>query len=212
MVATAALGAGVVVACQSSGERAYEPPRTRVVQPGAPGQSGRTLSPDELRKLSPPGYNAADTRFMQRMIHHHAQALQMTGLVQDRAQSRDLPLLAGRIEASQRDEITRMEQWLKERGTDVPNSHTDHAMHGEPMPGMLTPEQLTQLQQARGVDFDRLFLRLMVQHHEGALVMVRELYATGGGLEPAADRFAREVEADQEIEIRRMGELLAKLG
>jgi len=114
--------------------------------------------------------------------------------------------LAGRIDVSQRDEISLMRRWLAEHRE--PTTAPDHAGH-ENMPGMLTPDQLGRLEAARGADFDRKFLQFMIQHHEGALTMVRELYAAGGGLEPASDRFAREVNADQTIEIRRMRSMLA---
>ncbi|MGS2617875.1 DUF305 domain-containing protein [Micromonospora sp. LZ34] len=210
--AIVAAGAALFAVLQLTGDRAEEPPATRVVQPGAPGQAGRTLSPAERAQLPPPpAHTAADTQFMQRMIAHHAQALEMTALVTDRAESREVSLLARRIETSQRDEIAQMQRWLTERGEQVPGPHAHHAGHDAVMPGMLTPEQLGQLTRARGAEFDRLFLDLMIRHHNGALTMVQQLYAAGGGLEPASDRFAREVNADQAIEIRSMQELLAKL-
>ncbi len=211
VLAAVALNVGLLVAFHGAGDASTEPTGPRVIQPGAPGQPGRTLAADELATFSPPAHTAADTLFMQRMIPHHAQALEMTALVRSRSRSPDLPLLASRIEVSQRDEITQMERWLKDRGEEVPGPHLSHAGHDKLMPGMLNDEQLNQLEQAHGAEFDRLFLELMIHHHEGALTMVRELYATGGGLEPASDRFAREVNADQDIEIRRMQELLATL-
>jgi len=176
----------------------------RVVQPGAPGQPGRTLSRDDLTTFAPPTHTPADARFMQRMIAHHEQALAMTALVDGGDAGADVRLLAGRIEISQREEIAQMRRWLTDRG-----EATGHAHHGEPMPGMASAEQLDRLRRARGAEFDRTFLQLMIAHHEGALEMVRELYAAGGGLEPACDRFAREVNADQSIEIARMRALLA---
>ncbi|GIG92664.1 DUF305 domain-containing protein [Plantactinospora endophytica] len=219
LVATVALGAVVFALVRFAGGGADEPADTagpaataRVVQPGAPGQTGRTLSPGEQSKLPPPpAHTAADTQFMQRMIAHHTQALEMTALVADRAQSPEVSLLAGRIQTSQRDEITQMERWLTERGVEVPGSHTQHAGHDATMPGMLTPEDMGRLRGTRGEEFDRLFLDLMIRHHNGALTMVQQLYAAGGGLEPASDRFAREVNADQAIEIRSMQELLTRL-
>jgi uncharacterized protein (DUF305 family) len=132
----------------------------------------------------------------------------MTALVEERTESEDLPLLAERIAISQDDEIAQMERWLAERGEEV--AAADHEEH-ELMPGMLTDDQLHQLDQASGASFDRLFLGRMIAHHQGALQMVDDLYGAGGGLEPAADRFAREVAADQSIEIRRMEELLGSL-
>jgi uncharacterized protein (DUF305 family) len=181
----------------------------RVVQPGAPGQSPRTLSDDELSNFTPPPHTPADTRFMQRMIPHHEQALRMTALVASRGAGADVVRLATRIELSQREEILQMRRWLTERGEAVPS--TGHAGHDASMPGMLTDAQLARLERSRGAEFDRAFLQLMIQHHEGALTMVRELYAGGGGLEPASDRFAREVNADQTIEIGRMRAMLAAL-
>jgi uncharacterized protein (DUF305 family) len=211
VAATVALGSVLIVAFQLTGDSPDEAPGTRVVQPGAPGQPGRTLSKDELSTLLPPTHTAADTLFMQRMIPHHAQALEMTALVKGRGGSPDLPLLAERIEISQRDEIALMQRWLAERGEEISAPHASPAGHHDLMPGMLNDEQLGQLKQARGAEFDRIFLESMIHHHQGALTMVQELYATGGGLEPASDRFAREVTADQSIEIRRMQDLLAQL-
>ena len=207
----AAIGLAVLVGFQLASDGPDDPTGPRVVQPGAPGQSGRTLSPEELANLSPPAHTAADTLFMQRMIPHHAQALEMTALVAGRTQSQDLPLLAERIEVSQKDEIAQMERWLSDRGVPIPTPHANHPGHDTLMPGMLNDEQLAQLESAKGAEFNRLFLQLMIRHHQGALVMVQQLYTAGGGLEPASDRFAREVNADQTIEINRMQDLLAKL-
>jgi uncharacterized protein (DUF305 family) len=211
VAAAVALGLGGFVAFRLTDGSPERSPSARVVQPGAPGQPGRTLSNEELSSLAPPRFTVADTLFMQRMILHHGQALEMTALVKGRNASRDLPPLAGRIEVSQRDEIAQMRRWLAERGQPAPGSPGSHAEHGD-MPGMLTPAELGRLGQARGAAFDRLFLEFMIRHHQGALTMVQELYAAGGGLESASDRFAREVNADQNIEISRMRELLAKLG
>jgi uncharacterized protein (DUF305 family) len=182
-------------------------PPPRVVQPGAPGQSGRTLSPQELASLSAPRHTAADTAFFQRMIPHHEQALQMAALVKERTSNPDLPLFAERIAIAQRDEITLMQRWLTNRGERVAAEHAGHEM----MPGMLTEQELAQLTDARGVAFDRLFLEFMIRHHEGALAMVQQLAEGGGGIEPESDRFARDVRIDQSIEIRRMRDMLAAL-
>jgi uncharacterized protein (DUF305 family) len=211
VLAVAAVGLGVFVGFRLTGDEPSQPPRPRVVQPGAPGQSGRALSGDELSSISPPGHTASDTVFMQRMIPHHAQALEMTALVAGRGASREVTLLAKRIEISQRDEIAQMERWLSERGEEVTGAHSHHAGHDQLMPGMLNDQQFGQLKQARGAEFDRHFLQFMIYHHQGALAMVGQLYETGGGLEPASDRFAREVTADQSIEIRSMQNLLVKL-
>ncbi|MFE7874624.1 DUF305 domain-containing protein [Micromonospora humida] len=212
VVATAVLGTAVGVAVWAGrDDPAYQPPTSRVVQPGAPGQPGRQLSGTDLSQVSPPGFTAADSRFVQGMIPHHTQALAMTALLAGRTTSPDVTLLAKRIEVSQGDEIARMRAWLAERNVPAAGGH-DGAAHDALMPGMLTSAQFDQLKQARGAEFDRLFLTAMIRHHQGALTMVEQLYAAGGGLEPASDQFAREVNADQGIEIQRMQQMLAKLG
>lgn len=164
-------------------------------------------------------YTPADVRFIQGMMAHHAQALVMTALVPARTTREDMRLLAQRIEVSQRDEIALMRHWLEDRHQMVPDSgahQMDHAaaghdmaMRDERMPGMLTPQQLARLTAATGAEFDRLFLQLMIQHHQGALVMVANLFATpGAGQETAVFTFASEVDADQRAEIRRMQAML----
>ena len=181
----------------------------RVVQPGAPGESVQELSSGDLAAIEAPRHNAADTAFMQNMIIHHSQALQMTALVETHTDSDDVSLLAERIAVSQQGEIGLIEQWLADRREPVVAvDHDDHEL----MPGMATPAQMAELDAARGSAFDALFLELMIAHHQGALVMVEELYAVGGGLEPAADNFARDVEADQSIEIARMTDMLTARG
>ncbi|GAB4057413.1 DUF305 domain-containing protein [Catellatospora paridis] len=211
-VVTAGLAVFAVVAL--SGDDAgpvAAAPTLRVVQPGAPGQSARTLSPEDVARLSAPPHNAADTEFMRRMIPHHGQALEMTALVAGRSQSPEIAQLAARIKISQQDEITLMEQWLASRREALPSPHANHVGHGELMPGMLDQTDLTRLAQAKGSAFDRLFLDYMIRHHQGAVTMVEQLYQAGGGIEPSSDRLARDVNADQQIEIRRMKETLAKL-
>jgi uncharacterized protein (DUF305 family) len=149
------------------------------------------------------------------MIPHHAQALTMTAMVADRASSPDLPLMAERMDVSQRDEIRLMEQWLEDRGEDVPDASGDHG-HGdgaaELMPGMLTDDELAQLEQATGPEFDTLFLQYMIRHHEGARVMVADLLSGegGGGQEPEVFQLAQHIDSDQSIEIARMKALLAQ--
>jgi len=181
----------------------------RVVQPGAPGQDSRTLSPDELARLSAPPHAPADTEFMRKMITHHLQALELTALVAGRSPSTDIPQLAKRIEVSQKDEIAQLQQWLVDRGEALPEPHANHVGHGGLMPGMLDATDLSALAATNGPAFDKLFLELMIRHHEGAITMVGQLYRDGGGVESAADRVAREVNADQSIEVRRMNEMLA---
>jgi uncharacterized protein (DUF305 family) len=149
------------------------------------------------------------------MIHHHAQALWMTGLVEKRSKSRDIALLAKRIDLSQQAEITQMTAWLEARGEEAPALHRRHGhAHGigaRLMPGMLTEAQMNRLQASKGRAFDRLFLRSMIRHHEGAVTMVNRLYAADAGVEPEIDAFARHVDADQQIEIARMRTMLARL-
>lgn len=197
--------------------------------PGSPGEPAVAAAPGPATQTRHgPAHTEADVEFMRHMIHHHAQALEMVALVEGRSENEILPLLAERIEVSQRDEIARMEQWLRTRGLEVPTTggqgaHHDpahaamHARHhgegGEMvMPGMLTPEEMAELRAATGAAFDRLFLEFMIRHHEGALVMVEELFAQpGAGQEPEIYQFAAEVVADQQMEIDRMRTLLDRL-
>jgi len=153
-----------------------------------------------------PGYTVADVRFMQHMIGHHAQATRMTAMAPASGASESLLRLARKIEISQRDEIAIMKSWLRERRQAIPGDEHSQAMM---MPGMLTAGQLAQLGAARGRDFDRLFLVLMMRHHEGALQMVRELFRTpGAGQDPDLFRFVTDVDADQRDEILVMERLL----
>ncbi len=158
----------------------------------------------------------ADVSFMRGMIGHHAQAMHMTRLVPARTRAGDVRTLAERIEASQRDEIGLMSRWLAARGQPIPD--TTHVIlgHDTPehrMPGMLTAGELHELAAASGDAFDRLFLALMIRHHEGALAMVAQLLARpGGGQDPEAYRFAADVDADQRAEIARMRRMLAARG
>jgi uncharacterized protein (DUF305 family) len=144
-----------------------------------------------------PGYTVADVRFMQDMIGHHAQAVEMAALLPGRAAGEPLTRLAEKIDISQRDEIAFMERWLRDRGQAVPERR--HAM---PMPGMLTPEQMARLSAASGREFERLFLSFMIRHHRGALQMVETLFASpGAGQDSDIFRFATDVDADQRDEI-----------
>jgi uncharacterized protein (DUF305 family) len=152
------------------------------------------------------GFTVADVRFMQHMIGHHAQAIRMAALAPRNGASDKLLMLAQKIDISQRDEIDMMKQWLAERKQVAPTDAQSEAMM---MAGMLTPEQFAQLSAARGRDFDRLFLRFMIGHHEGALQMVEVLFKTpGAGQDPDIFRFATDVDADQRDEIFVMQKLL----
>ena len=208
--ASACLAAFALLATAAASHAAAQPPR--IVQPGAPGEPSREITAAEATDTSGVRHRAADVRFMQGMIGHHAQAVEMVALVATRTASEDLRRLALRIEVSQKDEMLMMREWLTRRGEPLPDPHAHHMAHGQ-MPGMLTAEQMSQLAAARGAAFDRLFLAGMIQHHEGALTMVKELFATpGGGQEPDLFDFASDVEADQAMEIARMGAMLKEFG
>jgi uncharacterized protein (DUF305 family) len=181
-----------------------------VIQPGAPGEASREL--DEVPELTPAEHTEADVEFMQGMIAHHVQALRMTRLVPERTAREDVPLFAERMDVSQEAELDLMRGWLEERDEDVPSLSTGHEHHDdELMPGMLTEDELLELEAAEGETFDRLFLEGMLRHHQGALVMVDELFAAGGGLEPEIQQFATHVAADQSIEMDRMVTMLDEL-
>jgi uncharacterized protein (DUF305 family) len=162
--------------------------------------------------------DTADVHFMQGMIMHHAQALQMVGLIADHTTRPEMPLLGQRIAISQRDEIRMMRTWLQDHHEMAPDS-TGHmaampgmAMGDVLMPGMLTPAQMAALGAAKGPAFDRLFLQGMIHHHEGALAMVRQLFGTNGAAQTSEIfRFASDVDADQRAEIKRMQALLDAL-
>lgn len=178
---------------------------------GHAGHAGHQMP--ELPATAGPGYTVADVHFMQMMMGHHAQALVMAEMAPTHSSNEMLQRLAEKIDISQRDEIAMMAQWLRERGQAVPTEEQMLAMH---MPGMLTPAQLRQLDRARGREFDELFLTLMIQHHEGAIVMVDELFASpGAGQDSDIFRFATDVAADQGDEIfvmYRLLEMLAEAG
>ena len=184
----------------------------QIIQPGAPGQPSRVITVDEATDLSQVQHTPADVRFMQGMIGHHAQALEMTALLATRTSSEDMRKLARRIELSQSDEIEMMQEWLRSRGEALPDPHAHHAPGGTLMPGMLTREEMGRLAAANGPEFDRLFLEFMIKHHDGALVMVSQLFATpGAALESEMFAFASDVDADQRMEIARMGTMLVKM-
>jgi len=183
-----------------------------LIQPGAPGQEGRTVSVAESTDLSRVQFRPADVAFMQGMIGHHQQAIEMAALLPSRTSREDMKLLAKRIEVSQIDEIQMMQEWLKARGQTLPDPHAHHQHGATLMPGMLTQEEMARLEAAKGVEFDRLFLEGMIKHHGGALTMVRDLFASpGAGQDGDIFAFASDVEADQQMEIDRMGALLREL-
>jgi len=186
-----------------------------VVQPGAPGKPSKTL-PSSTKATLPP-LSQADVEFMQGMIMHHAQAVEMTALIPSHTENKDVRSLGARISSSQSDEIKFMRRWLASRG-----EATSMAMpempgmdkSGEPMalmPGMLTSEQMEALRNAKGAQFDKLFLTGMIQHHNGALIMVKDLFDTAGaGQDAELFNFATDVDSGQRAEIRIMQSILEK--
>jgi uncharacterized protein (DUF305 family) len=161
-----------------------------------------------------PPYVPGDAQFMTGMIGHHAQAVLIAGWAPTHGASPSILLLTERIVVGQQDEIALMTRWLVDRGEPVPDPAHAHAGmdHSMYMPGMLSAEQLATLDQARGPEFDRLFLTYMIQHHQGAIVMVDQLFATyGAGQDEATFRLASDIYADQTTEIRRMEKMLAAL-
>lgn len=194
-------------ACGSAAASRRPPDGSSIIQPGAPGAPSRIIGVNEATDVSHVRFTDADVRFMQGMIGHHAQAIEMTQLLMSRTMREDMRLLARRIELSQADEIETMRRWLAARGQTVPTGH----VHGL-MPGMLTTEEMSRLAHARGAEFDRLFLEGMIRHHDGALVMVKALFDhPGAGQDLEIFAFASEVDVDQRIEISRMGVMLAEL-
>ncbi len=186
-----------------------------VVQPGAPGQPSRTLPPSTRGTL--PQRSQADVQFMQGMIMHHSQAVEMTALIPSHTENKDLRLLGARISSSQSDEIKFMQRWLAARGEPISTAMPgmpDMNMSGQPMtlmPGMLTPEQMEALRNAKGAEFDHLFLTGMIQHHNGALIMVKDLFDTAGaGQDADIFNFATDADNTQRAEIKIMQSMLEK--
>lgn len=203
----------VLVALGAHGQSA---PAPSIVQPGAPGAPTKVLPPDT--HAVPPPTSPADIAFMQGMIMHHSQAVEMTALIPSHTTNPKILSIGKRISFSQTDEIKWMRSWLQNRG-----QSTSMAMPGmpgmdmsgkamAPMPGMLTPAQMSALRTARGAAFDRLFLTGMMQHHGGALVMVKDLFASpGAGQDADLFNFATDVDNGQRAEIRIMQTMLDNL-
>jgi len=184
-----------------------------IIQPGAPGQTSQTISADDATRIAATRYSPADVEFMQDMIPHHHQATAMAALVSDRTNWAPLIDIAGRIDAAQADEIEFMQRWLDERGEDVPDPTHHHAMHmSHDMAGMATPEQMAELAASDGVAFDRLFLELMIVHHQGAITMVEDLLEQqGSAFDPTLFEFTGDIVNDQTAEIERMNEMLSEI-
>ncbi len=181
-----------------------------IVQPGGVGQTPKNLSSDEATKLADNRYSPADVLFMQGMIVHHQQAVDMAALVKDRTNQEDIITVAGRIDASQKDEMKFMRTWLDDRGESTTMAGLGHAHHT--MRGMASPIQMQQLAAARGAAFDKLFLKLMIAHHEGALDMVETLLEyPGSAYDPTMAQFVDDVDRDQTSEIERMNAVYGSL-
>ena len=181
-----------------------------IIQPGPPGEPGRVISAQEAADLAGIQYSAGDVMFLQGMIPHHAQAMEMSALVEARTNREPVRLLAQRISLSQEDEISMMQDWLVERGLEAPAIDEHHSADFELMPGMLSPQDIEQLEQSEGDEFDRLFLSFMIEHHEGALEMVDNLLdQQGAAQDPVLYAFTSDVTSDQGAEIDRMDAMLA---
>jgi uncharacterized protein (DUF305 family) len=194
IVAAAALLAG----CTSS-----EPAAAPVIAPDTPGGSAPTVAPSDVSGVIPPPPNDADREYVAMMIAHHEQAIAMTRFAPERAENETVKGLADRIRFSQEPEIGAMKQW--QRTFNAIGAHADHST----MPGMATQDQLTALGAARGKEFDRMFLELMIKHHEGAITMATEVRAKGTNIQ--VEEMADDVVATQADEINRMRKLLTEL-
>lgn len=206
------------IAIPSYAQKAEQVSAPAIVRPGAPGQASTILPADTTAKLTP--NSPKNSEFMQGMIHHHAQAVEMVALIESRTENTDVRLVGDRISRSQADEIAFMERWLKVRGEptemQMAKGSNSHGSHGSSdmlkMPGMLSAKQFDTLRNAEGKDFERLFLIGMIQHHEGAIVMVKDLFDTAGaGQDAELFNFASDVDSGQRAEIKTMQTLLEKL-
>ena len=191
-----------------------EPASPVVVQPGAPGQPTKSLPPNTRATLPP--HSPKDVEFMQGMIMHHAQAVEMTALIDSHTQNKELRTLGARISRSQSDEMDFMRRWLTVRGesTSMTMHHMpgmDMSSHSMLMPGMLTEKQMAALKKAKGKEFDRLFLTGMIQHHNGALIMVKDLFdSAGAGQDAEVFNFVTDVDSGQRAEIKIMQTMLGE--
>ena len=199
------LAALAIGACSSASSHAA----ARTMPEPAPSTNAARVRADSLRRP----YTEADIQFMSDMIHHHAQAIHMAGWAPSHGADPAVQRLAERIINAQQDEIATMGQWLSDRGQPVPQPGSGHSMRAmHLMPGMLTEAQMQQLDQSRGATFDSLFLTFMIQHHRGAVSMVRDLFATpGAARDELVFKFANDVNVDQSTEIARMERMLAAL-
>ena len=182
-----------------------------IIQPGMPGSPSKILDADEATKISNTSYISADVEFLQGMIVHHEQAIVMSNMADERTNNKTIIDLAKRIDVSQEDEINFMESWLKQRNEYMNKMQDKHHMHMS-MVGMATPKQLNDLRNSNSTDFDRLFLQLMITHHDGALEMVEELKKyPGNAYDPVLNEFVSDLVNDQGVEIERMNGILVSL-
>ncbi|MEU9093568.1 DUF305 domain-containing protein [Streptomyces sp. NPDC087901] len=199
-VAAAVLtSAGCDAGSGDSGSKSGAHEAGSVVAPGKPGEPARTLSPSEaVKEAGVDTPNSADVRYVQLMIQHHAQALELTALVPTRSRSATVKRLAERITAAQQPEIGAMEGWLSRNGMSGQSGKHDHGA----MPGMATAGQLEELRAAKGTAFDQLFLKLMITHHQGAVTMATDVLSEGNNVQ--VEEMAGDVVAQQTTEINRM--------
>ena len=191
----------------------------QIIQPGAPGKPSKVLDAKEATNIANTSYIKADVDFLQGMIVHHEQAIFMSEMADERTNNKSILDLAKRIDASQKDEINFMESWLNDRnefnGTQIDkhNNHNGHKLHKHvSMVGMASPKQLKDLSTSDSTNFDRLFLQLMINHHDGALEMVEELKKyPGNTYDPILNEFVSDLINDQGVEIERMNNLLTDL-
>ena len=199
---------GLTILTRNSGDRAAPASApsasaspARVIVPGRPGESAKVTDADHVKAPDGTPYNQADVSYAQMMIAHHAQALEMTQLVPDRAADQGVKNIASRITAAQGPEISVLRNWLSDRGQPGSDPAHDHAT----MPGMQSTAALAELAAARGPDFDRRFVTMMTEHHRGALTMVNDLFRTGS--DERLSKMAKETAIEQDIEIGRMADL-----
>jgi uncharacterized protein (DUF305 family) len=204
VAAVFALAAALTLGACASASKSADTAAPAIISP-----TGRSPAAIAAADSGRPPYTKADVDFISGMIDHHAQAVLMAGWAPSHGASASVQALCERIVVGQRDEITFMQRWLRERKEPVPDGDTSHmmmtGMNMKLMPGMLTPEQLTELDKARGTDFDRLFLKYMIQHHNGAIEMVETLFASQGAVQDEdVFKFASDVHVDQITEVNRM--------
>ena len=182
-----------------------------IILPGAPGEDSKLIDPESATNIAITTYVDADVNFLQGMIVHHQQAIVMSNMADKRTNNKTIVDLANRIDASQEDEISFMKNWLNSRDEDISIKHDDHHMHIG-MAGMASESQLKELEESESTDFDKLFLQLMISHHDGALKMVKDLKEfPGTAYDPILNEFVSDLVNDQSVEIERMNAIAVSL-